>query len=151
MPDKFFLDTNVIIYSFDSSHPKRQKIARELIREALVEGAGCISYQVIEEFLNVATKKFAVPLSYRDSHNYLTTVLEPLCTAYVSTDLYYLALEIAERWQYSFNDALIISAALQNNCNVLYSEDLKDGQVIKDLRIVNPFKFIERKNYMSEL
>ncbi len=140
MKDKFFLDTNILVYSFDGSQPEKQKISRNLIKMGLEEGNGSISYQVIQEFLNVATRKFTVPLSYKDSRIFLSTVLEPICDLYASIDLYHLALELAERWKYAFYDALIIAAALQNKCTILYSEDLQDGQIIRELKIVNPFK-----------
>ena len=140
MKDKFFLDTNILVYSFDESQPEKKKISRTLIKIGLEEGIGCISYQVIQEFLNVATRKFAVPLTYKDSRIFLSTVLEPICEVYASIDLYHSALELAERWKYTFYDALIIAAALHNNCAILYSEDLQDRQVIQDLEIINPFK-----------
>jgi predicted nucleic acid-binding protein len=140
MNDKFFLDTNILIYSFDDHQPEKQKISRGLIRMAIEKGIGCISYQVIQEFLNVATRKFAVPLTFKDSRILLTMVLEPICDVFASIDLYHHALELAERWKYSFYDALIIAAALQNNCTILYSEDLLDDQIIQELKIINPFK-----------
>ena len=58
MKDRFFLDTNIIVYSFDSNAVEKQKKARELIAESLSSGNGIISVQVVQEFLNVATKKF---------------------------------------------------------------------------------------------
>jgi len=56
MPDKFFLDTNIIIYSFDSNDPLKQLISQQLIKNALSHKIGIISYQVIQEFLNVAVQ-----------------------------------------------------------------------------------------------
>ena len=140
MKDRFFLDTNIIVYTFDPSQPQKQKIARDLMKVALDKGAGSISYQVIQEFLNVATCKFERPLSYQDSQIFLSTVLEPICEVYASIDLFHRALELSEQWKYSFYDSLIIAAALQLNCSILYSEDLKTGQKIQDLEIVNPFR-----------
>ena len=139
MQDKFFLDTNILMYSFDKTQPEKQKISRQLIKKGLEEGHGCLSYQVIQEFLNVACRKFEVPLSYKDSRIFLASVLEPLCEVYSSIDLYHLALEIAERWKYGFYDSQIIAGALQANCTILYSEDLQHKQIIRDLRIINPY------------
>lgn len=139
MKDKFFLDTNIFVYSFDrSNEPKRQKASR-LIKLALVESKGCISYQVIQEFLNVATKKFATPLTLLDGQRYLDSVLYPLCQIYASVDLYHQALDLMQRWQYSFYDSLILAAALHADCKILYSEDLHHEQAIKSLTILNPF------------
>ena len=63
MKDKCFLDTNIIIYSFDSENESKQTIARNLIAQALGKQPAGISFQVIQEFLNVALQKFKTPLS----------------------------------------------------------------------------------------
>jgi predicted nucleic acid-binding protein len=140
MNDKYFMDTNILIYSFDSTHPAKRKIAGNLVSGALEKGTGIISYQVIQEFLNVATRKFAVPLSFKDAQRYLNVVLEPLCEVFSSTELFHQALEISEQWQFPFYDALVVAAALQAECRVLYSEDMQDNQTIKGLTIRNPFQ-----------
>lgn len=140
MKGKFFLDTNIIVYTFDSSQPQKQKIARDLIKIALDKGSGSISFQVIQEFLNVATRKFESPFTLQDSQIFLSSVLEPLCDVYASIDLYHRSLDISDQWKYSFYDSLIIAAALQNNCAILYSEDLTDGQIIHEMKIMNPFR-----------
>ena len=137
---KYFLDTNILVYSFDASHPTKRKIARDLVSEALEKGKGIISYQVIQEFLNVATRKFSVPLRITDARLYLNVVLEPLCEVFASPELFHQALEISDQWRLPFYDALIVGAALQGDCAVLYSEDLQDGQTIKGLDIQDPFK-----------
>ena len=138
MNDKYFLDTNVIAYSFDPNISDKQHVARSLISNALT-GQGCISYQVVQEFFNVATRKFETPLSLQDCKIYLNDVLAPLCEIFPSIEFYSQALQIKERWQYSLYDSLIVTAALQANCTILYSEDMHHGQVINQLTITNPF------------
>lgn len=139
MSDKFFLDTNILVYSFDDGELEKRDRARALVAEALSESRGIISYQVIQEFLNAALRKFAEPLTAADTERYLTVVLEPLCTVFASVELYHQAIDIAERWKYSFYDSLIIASALQAGCAIIYSEDLQHGQKIGGLRILNPF------------
>ena len=139
MKDKSFIDTNIFIYSFDNTTPEKQFISKQIIDKGLSNSNSIISYQVVQEFINVATKKFKTPLSIPDCHKYLSVILEPLCEIFSSIDLYYQALEIMERWKYSFYDSLIISAAIKGNCSILYSEDLQSNQKIYDLTIVNPF------------
>ena len=140
MKDKYFIDTNILIYSFDAAAPDKRDAARKIISEALTDSKGIISYQVIQEFMHAALRKFAVPLTADDCRKYLTVVLEPLCQVYAGAELYHQALEITERWQYSFYDSLIISAALKAECDLLYSEDLQHGQKLYQLTIVNPFE-----------
>ena len=117
----------------------KNNVSNEIIANALECSTGIISYQVIQEFLNVATRKFAIPLSYSDSQRYLSVVLEPLCQVFSSIELFHQAMDIIERWQYAFYDSLIIAAALKGQCRILYSEDLQHNQNIQDLIIRNPF------------
>ena len=139
MKNKYFLDTNIIIYTFDSSNKSKQQKAQHLVEQALTNNIGHISYQVIQEFLNVATTKFLVPLSPLEAALYLEKVLIPLCDFYPSGDFYLFALEIKNYTKFSFYDSLIIAAAIRSNCDILYSEDLQDGQSIAGLTIKNPF------------
>lgn len=139
MKDKFFIDTNVFVYSFDTSNQTKQQKANELIKKALQDHVGIISSQVVQEFINVSTRKFSTPMSIQDSEKYLKQVLSPLCQVFTSIDLYFKALDVMDRWQFSFYDSLIISAALQADCQTLYSEDLQHNQKIQTLTIVNPF------------
>lgn len=137
MKGKFFLDTNIFVYSFHDA-PKKE-IALELIRQAHLRN-GCISTQVIQEFLNVALKKFEKPAKYDDLLVYLKKILFPICEAFPSERLYADALDISERWKYSFHDSLIIASALESKCDILYSEDFQSEQRIRELTIVNPFQ-----------
>lgn len=138
MKDKYFLDTNILVYSFDLNSSAKKEVAKELIREAH-KGNGYISFQVIQEFLNVATRKFEVPLKTTDAQSYLTKVLYPVCEVFPSENLYFNALEIMGRWKFSFYDSLIIASAMESDCKILFSEDLQHNQKIFDLKIVNPF------------
>ncbi|MCC6601687.1 MAG: PIN domain-containing protein [Anaerolineae bacterium] len=136
---KFFLDTNILVYSFDPSEPAKQQIARELVKTALSSQMGAISSQVVQEFLNVAQRKFAKPMSVTEARRYLNTVLFPLCQHFPSIDLYDKALMLREETGYSFYDALILAAAIESGCQTLLSEDLQDGRTIHNVTILNPF------------
>lgn len=139
MSDKYFLDTNVLIYTFDDGNPGKRDRARALVSGALAEARGVISYQVVQEFLNAALRKFAKPLTPADAERYLTVVLEPLCAVFGGVELFHQAIDISDRWKYSFYDALVIAAAMKAGCSILYSEDLQHGHKIGDLRILDPF------------
>ncbi|MCH8011598.1 MAG: PIN domain-containing protein [Candidatus Marinimicrobia bacterium] len=139
MRDKYFLDTNIIIYSFDRSVEDKRKKAHELINTALSDNLGIISYQVIQEFINVATKKFLTPLSLNDCRLYLNRVLSPLCEIFPSINLYMAGIELMENTGFSFYDSIIIASALQGGCKTLYSEDMQHERVVLGLMIINPF------------
>ncbi len=139
MSAEFFLDTNILVYTFDCEHADKRTRARELVETALESNAGVISYQVVQEFLNVATRRFAIPMTPDAARDYLSVVLEPLCAVFPSMALYERAISLHERWGYGYYDALIIGSALEAKCSVLYSEDLHDRQHVESLTIVNPF------------
>jgi predicted nucleic acid-binding protein len=139
MNDKYFIDTNIFVYSFDDRDPAKKARAVSLIAEALESGNGTISTQVIQEFLNVATQKFHKPLKVDDSLAYLRKVLNPLCHITPDLALYETGLQVLAETRYSFYDSLVIAAAIRGDCAVLYSEDLQDGQTIHNVRITNPF------------
>jgi predicted nucleic acid-binding protein len=140
MDKRYFLDTDIIVYSFDKSFPFKCKKSRDLITEALATGRGIISFQVVQEFLDLALKKFDQPLSLSDAREYCEKVLVPLCEVYPGDDFYCGALEIKERTGLSFHDSLIIQAALHGECATLFSEDIKEGTRIYSLTVQNPFR-----------
>ena len=84
MPAEFFLDTNVFVYTFDRQEPDKQARARGLVERALRTGDGVVSFQVVQEFLNVALRKFEQPLSEEQALRYLREVLDPLCFVFPS-------------------------------------------------------------------
>ena len=131
------LDTNVIIYLLDGSDPKKFRCAEQLVRSGLSERSCCISQQVIQETLNVATRK--LNFTPEDAERLLTRTLLPLLQQIPVARLYERSLRVQSRFQYSFYDSLIIAAALEAGCKVLYSEDLQHGQRIEQLTIRNPF------------
>ena len=139
MSDRFFLDTNIFVYSFDASAPKKAQRAAQLIRQAIQTRNGIVSYQIVQEFLSVALRRFAQPMSYADAEQYLTTTFRPLLSVHSSQALYGDALRIAAKFKLSWYDSLVIASAIEGHCDVLYSEDLQHEQRFGDLRVVNPF------------
>jgi len=140
MSDRYFLDTNVFVYTFDPTAPAKRQRAVELVEDALVTGAGIISTQVVQEFLNVATRKFRVPLRPADCARYLDEVLSPLCQVIPSMELFRRALTIRQESGFGFYDSLIVAAAAEGGCSILYSEDMQHGQRLAGVTLCNPFR-----------
>ncbi|GMV45450.1 MAG: hypothetical protein AMXMBFR66_08480 [Pseudomonadota bacterium] len=134
-----FLDTNVFVYQLEGADRRKQRIADALVRDALLTQDACISYQVVQECLNVITTKARVPLTPAQAQSYLDAVLAPLVQVGASTALCRRALDLRARWQLSFYDALIVAAALTAGCRRLLTEDLQHGQQIETLTVENPF------------
>lgn len=135
-----FIDTNVFIYLFDETNDRKRGTAERLIRTALESRNGRISHQVVQETLNVVTRKLPSPMTPEDAQRFLEQVLAPLWQVMPSLALYRRSLAIQGRYGFSFYDSLIVAAALESGSTRLYSEDLQNGQKIEELIIENPFK-----------
>ncbi len=133
-----FLDTNVIIYMLDETDVDKRKRAEALVNENLEQGNGCISFQVVQETINVLVHK----LGFRteDLRQMLERVLIPLWQVHPTEALYHDAISLQGRYGFSFYDSLIVAAAIEAGCTRLYSEDLQHGQQIQQLTILNPFE-----------
>jgi predicted nucleic acid-binding protein len=135
-----FLDTNVLVYSFDvAGHRVKREKARELVNRALDKHDAVISYRVVQEFLNVAIRKPRPRMNQAEAQVYLTRVLMPLCEVFPTESLFSNALSIMDETGWSFYDSLIVGSALSAECRYLLTEDLQHGRTIRGLEIRNPF------------
>lgn len=129
---KAFFDTNIVLYLLSEDARKADRA------EAVIAAGGAVSVQVLNEFASVVSRK--LKMSYAEIRDVLDTVRAVCAVRPLTVETHDLGLEIAERFGYSLYDSLIIAAALQAECTVLYSEDMQDGQSIDGrLSIVNPF------------
>jgi predicted nucleic acid-binding protein len=132
MNDRPFFDTNIVLYAF------RRDDARTQVAETLLAAGGAISVQVLNEFVAVARRK--LQKSWEDVDRALD-ILRVFCPEPVplTIETHQRALHIAKRYGYSIFDSLVIAAAIQSGANTLYSEDMRNGQVIDSVTIRNPF------------
>ena len=138
MSVEHFLDTNVFVYLFDETNDRKREKAVRLVQESLENETGCISYQVVQETINVITRKLnATPEKARQI---LEHTLIPLWRVNPTLMLYQRSLDLQTRYRFSFYDSLIVAAALEAGCHTLYSEDLKHGQQIEGVTVTNPFR-----------
>lgn len=142
-----FLDTNIFVYAFLASEPLKRAKAVELIETSLGSGRGSVSYQVVQEFANVACKKFATRLSASDCKAFIDAAMQPLMRVASSTELVHTAMDLQDELEYPFYDCLMIAAALEAGADTLYTEDLQHWQLVHStLRIVNPFLGVVHEN-----
>ena len=135
MSANVFLDSNILVYSYSNSEIQKQEIARQLI----ADGNSFISTQVLQELCNIVTRKF------KFTYAQAVTAIKESCqnnSLHINTeDTVLQACQIAGRHGFSFFDSLIVAAAMESGCTVLYSEDMQDGQIIEgQLTVKNPFK-----------
>jgi predicted nucleic acid-binding protein len=139
MSGRTFFDSNLLVYAFGPFEANKSIIARRLIVDCADLQHGVISYQVVQEFLNIAFKKFQPRASSERASQYLEEVVGSFEILPWSMPLVTSALSIKHRYAFSWFDSLIVAAAIQSNCSILYTEDLQSGQVIEGLTVVNPF------------
>ncbi len=136
----FFLDTNIFVYGLLAAEPLKRQRALQLVESALGSHQGCVSYQVIQEFANVALKKFAQRFQADECKQFIGAALQPLNRVASSAELLDAALDLQAEIRYGLYDCLIIASALQAGCDTLYTEDLQHYQLVRGkLRVVNPF------------
>jgi predicted nucleic acid-binding protein len=134
MSDNIFLDTNILVYSYSNNEPDKLAIARMLI----TENNSFVSTQVLQELSNTITRKLG--FSYTDAVNVIREVVQNNNLHTNTESTITRACQIAELYKFSFYDSMIISAALECNCTILYSEDMHHNQTIEDkIKIINPF------------
>jgi predicted nucleic acid-binding protein len=136
---RVFFDTNIVVYCFDTLEPRKQTRAKDLLAHALNSKLGVVSYQVVQEFCNVACRSKRLHLPQERILAYVNLVLQPMNQVGSSPALIESALKLRGEHSFSFYDSLIIASATQAKCQVLYSEDMQHMQRVGDLQIVNPF------------
>jgi len=139
MSDRFFLDTNVLVYAYDKHERKKQVRAQSILKGAIQEESGCLSAQVLGEFFTVVTRKIKEPLSVKNAHAVIE-LLSILPVQEIDLVLVQQAIRTHERYGISYWDSLIVAAAAASGCGQVHSEDLKDGETYDGVRVVNPFK-----------
>jgi predicted nucleic acid-binding protein len=136
MAERSFLDTNVLVYTDDADAPGKQSKALDLYERLARERSGVVSTQVLQEYFVASTRKLGVDpeLARRKVELFGTLGLVVLDRTQILG-----AIDLLRLHGLSFWDALIVQAALDANCRVLYSEDFQSGRAIRGLRIRNPF------------
>jgi predicted nucleic acid-binding protein len=134
-----FVDTNVLLYAYDTAAGQRHDDAAHLVDRLWSERSGAISVQVLQEFFVNSTRKVAAPLTPEAAVDRLRSlsrwrVHSPLADDVVA------AASLSNRHQLSFWDAMIVRSAAELHCETIWSEDLNDGQVIEGVRVRNPFE-----------
>lgn len=136
---KVFLDTNIIIYAYDSSAGKKHEIARKILIELWDSGLGVISTQVLQEFFINVTKKIPKPIDIDLAKGIIEDFLKWDVVVNDGESLLD-AIDILVEYNYSFWDSMIIQAAVKGGAELLLTEDLEHGKVVKGVEIRNPYK-----------
>jgi predicted nucleic acid-binding protein len=137
MAEKYFVDTNILIYAHDRSAGPKHDLARQLIERLWASGEGVLSTQVLQELCINLRRKVARPMPIEEVRQLIQDYLS--WEVMVNTPESVLqALDIELRYKISFWDALVLHAAESAGASVLYSEDLSAGQHYGAIQVVNP-------------
>jgi predicted nucleic acid-binding protein len=139
MSDKFFVDTNVLMYAHDRSAGEKHECAKALVERLWETRSGIVSTQVLQELAVNLRRKARTPLDAKATREIVSDYLTWQVVVN-GGDSILEALDLETRYQVSFWDALVIQAANACDADVLYSEDLSDGQRYGTVRVKNPFK-----------
>jgi predicted nucleic acid-binding protein len=137
MSDKYFVDTNILVYAHDSTAGEKHKRAKALVEELWRERSGVVSTQVLQELAVNLRRRVAPPVDLHTARDIITDYLS--WDVHVNSGESILrALELEERYRISFWDALIMQAAEFSGATVMYSENFSSAQNYRGVRVVNP-------------
>lgn len=133
---KFFIDTNILVYTVDKNDPLKNSQARKIVEDTVKNQIPVISIQVVQEFYSATTTKLKLDtiIAKNIIHNFRNMEIVQIDLALIEQGI-----DISILSQISFWDGLMIAAAEQANCEIIYSEDLSDGKIFRGIKIVNPF------------
>ena len=139
MTGKYFVDTNILMYAHDRTAGEKHERARDLVEELWRTRRGVVSTQVLQELAVNLRRKAGRPLDVRTTREIVADYMTWQVIVN-GADSILEALELEQRYQISFWDALIIRSALEGSASTLYSEDLQHGQVFETLTVENPLR-----------
>lgn len=134
---KIFVDTNILIYAMDASDPGKRQKSRTLLRTLVNERVGVVSTQILQEFYVASVKKLGIDPILAKS---IIHALRNFETVVVDTALIEEAVDCSILNRLYFWDALIVVSAEKAHCQLLWTEDLNHGQIIRGVKIENPFR-----------
>ena len=139
MSDRYFVDTNILMYAHDNAAGTKHERAKALVEELWRDRTGVVSTQVLQELAVNLRKKTRRPLDAKATRDIVADYLAWQVVVNGGEAILE-ALDLEARYQISFWDALIVQAAQASGAEVLYSEDLSDGQAYGSVRVVDPLR-----------
>lgn len=114
--DNVFLDSNILVYLVDKDISKKEKVISITTNKCM------ISTQVVAENMNVCIKK--LNLTIDESLRHANKLLDKYIVKLIQPSTFKLAFNVLTNYKFSFWDSMIIASALENDCDILYSEDM---------------------------
>jgi len=137
--DRFFVDTNVLVYAFDPSHTAKHDRARAVLKVLGDLKNGVVSAQVLMEFFVVLTRKLSPAVPRGVAERYVEDFVRSWEVVPLDGAVTLEALRGAGAHGFSPWDAQIWAAARLNRVGAVLSEDFSDGLFADGVRFINPF------------
>jgi len=137
--ERWFFDTNILVYLFDRHAPEKQAAAQGLWNKACREATPILSTQVLQEFFVTVTKAAKQGLPIPQARQVVLDFAEIAAVAVISVPVIEAATRRMEQFGFSFWDSLIVETAIESGARRLWTEDLQEEQIIGPLKVVNPF------------
>ena len=139
MSDKYFVDTNILMYAHDTSAGEKHERAKAVVEELWRDRTGVVSTQVLQELAVNLRRKARRPLDVKATREIVSDYLTWHVIVNGGESILE-AMDLEARYQISFWDAMVIQAAQLSGADVLYSEDLSDGQKYGSVQVINPLR-----------
>lgn len=137
--DRFFIDSNILVYSYDDAEPNKKILAQEIIASLARNGSGALSVQVLGKFFNIATRRIPIPLTADEATTVIDYMSRSLAVIDIDSAMVRRAIATHRCYGTSYWDSLIITAAERAGCTKILSEDMNRGQSYHGMEAVNPF------------
>jgi predicted nucleic acid-binding protein len=144
MNDKYFVDANILVYAYNADEKEKHAQAVALLQELWDQKTGVLSLQVLQEFYVTVTHKIEKPISSQQARKIVADYIAAWEIVEPSTETLLLAIEIRDKYQLHFWDAMIFAAAREAKVDIVYTEDFQHGREIEGIRFVNPFRKTRR-------
>jgi predicted nucleic acid-binding protein len=139
MGDRYFVDTNILMYAHDTSAGAKHERAKTVIEELWRNRTGVVSTQVLQELAVNLRRKAGRPLDAKAAREIVADYLTWQVVVNGGEAILE-AIDIEARHHISFWDALVVHAAQASGAEVLYSEDLADRESYGSVRVMNPLR-----------
>lgn len=135
---RYFIDTNIFVYAYDTSAGEKHKKANDLIKKLWQDDNGCVSIQVLQEFFVITTQKALTPLPVNEVIEIISDITFWRVHSPTALDILE-TIDIKNKYVLSFWDAMIVLSAKRLHCKILFTEDLNHSQFYEGIKVINPF------------
>jgi predicted nucleic acid-binding protein len=134
------IDSNILIYSLDTGEGNKHTVAKQFMRQRILNESGVVSIQNLAEFYSNVTEKITIPIPAHDARDAMQELNDSLHVIAYSPKTIARASFIQSAHRVHFWDALLVATMQENHILIIYTEDTKDFEKIPGIKAINPFE-----------